>query len=254
MNTQQWLLAACLAASLPAHAQSVLKPIEIKDAELATLRGKYVMPGRIISFGVVMSTTWQNANGDVIGARGTLDVQATTIKPQFYVQMIDQKGLQQAASGNNAIAQGTGTVTGGAGLGTTQGVTQSVRAAGDYNTAYNNVDINVKESGSAPAVATPQGQVLAAGSTITGANGAGSLSVSSTGGGVQMSIAANNNQGTAVQRINESGLMQTATLLGGANAVNNLTQLNVVLRDNLPTAGALDCNLSQLKGLRNMGM
>ncbi len=251
MNTHTWLLAACLAASLPAHAASVLKPIEIKDAELATLRGKYVMPGRIISFGVVMSTTWQNANGDVIGARGTLDVQATTIKPQFYVQMIDQKGLQATA---NALAQGTGTVTGGAGLTTTQGVTQSVRAAGDYNTAYNNVDINVKESNSAPAAAAPQGQVLAAGSTISAANAAGNLSVSSTGGGVQMAINANNNQGAALQSISGAGLLQNATLLGGANAVNNLTQLNVVLRDNLPTAGALDCNLSQLKGLRNMGM
>ncbi|WP_455923346.1 hypothetical protein [Pseudomonas putida] len=249
MNTHTWLLAACLAASLPAQAASILKPIEVKDAELATLRGKYVMPGRIISFGVVMSTTWQNANGDVIGARGTLDVQATTIKPQFYVQMVDQKGLSGAS-----LNQGSGSVTGGAGLTTTQGVTQSVRAAGDYNTAYNNVDINVKESGSAPAAATPQGQVLASGSTISAANAAGNLSVSSTGGGVQMAITANNNQGAALQSISGAGLLQNATLLGGANAVNNLTQLNVVLRDNLPTAGALDCNLSQLKGLRNMGM
>ncbi len=35
--------------------------------------------------------------------------------------------------------------------------------------------------------------------------------------------------------------------------VNNMTQLNVVLRNNLPTTGALDCNLTQLKGLRNLG-
>ena len=66
MKTSTWLVAACLAASLPAHAQ--FKPIEIKDQELSELRGRYVMPGRIISFGVVMSSTWQNARGDSIGA------------------------------------------------------------------------------------------------------------------------------------------------------------------------------------------
>ncbi|MDT9170937.1 hypothetical protein, partial [Escherichia coli] len=77
---------ACLAASLPAHAQ-VFKPIEVKDQELDQLRGRYVMPGRIISFGVVMSSTWQNANGDRIGATAALQVQQSTFKPQFYVSM-----------------------------------------------------------------------------------------------------------------------------------------------------------------------
>jgi hypothetical protein len=234
----------CLAASLPTQAQT-FKPIELKDQELATLRGRYVMPGRIISFGIVMTSTWQNANGEVIGATSSMQIQQSTIKPQFYVSIINEKG------NGSAHSQGTGTVTGGSGLNSTEGVTQVVRAAGDHNTAYNNVDINVTKASQAPAT-QQQGQALAAGSTLVGANGAGSLSVSSTGTGVQFNIVANNNQGSTVQRLAQGGLMQNTTLLGGGNQVSNLTSLNVVLRDNA-TAGSLNGNLDQLKGLRAQG-
>ncbi|MEK1839142.1 MAG: hypothetical protein AAAB23_27860 [Pseudomonas sp.] len=244
MKTPLWLAMVCLAASLPTQAQT-FKPIELKDQELATLRGRYVMPGRIISFGIVMTSTWQNANGEVIGATSSMQIQQSTIKPQFYVSMINEKGNGATSS------QGTGTVIGGNGLNSTEGVTQVVRAAGDHNTAYNNVDINVTKASQAPAT-QQQGQALVAGSTLVGANGAGSLSVSSTGTGVQFNIVANNNQGSTVQRLAQGGLMQNTTLLGGGNQVNNLTSFNVVLRDNA-TAGSLNGNLDQLRGLRTLG-
>lgn len=247
MKTPLWLVVACLAASLPTQAQT-FKPIELKDQELANLRGRYVMPGRIISFGVVMTSTWQNANGEVIGATSSMQIQQSTIKPQFYVSMIDEKGSGSARS----QITGTGTVTGGSGLNSTEGVTQVVRAAGDNNSAYNNVDINVSKASQAPAT-QQQGQALAAGSTLVGANGAGSLSISSTGTGVQLNITANNNQGSTVQRLAQGGLMQNTTLLGGGNQVRNLTALNVVLRDNVPTAESLNGSLDQLKGIRTLG-
>lgn len=247
MKTSIWLAALCMAASLPTQAQT-FKPIELKDQELANLRGRYVMPGRIVSFGIVMTSTWQNANGEVIGATSAMQVQQTTIKPQFYVSMINEKG----SGGTQSSSPGTGTVTGGSGLNTTEGVTQVVRAAGDYNTAHNNVDINVTKANQAPAT-QPQGQALAAGSTLVGANGAGSLSVSSSGTGVQLSIVASDNQGSTLQRLGQGGLMQNTTLLGASNRVSNLTSLNVVLRDNAPTAGSVGTNLDQLKGLRNLG-
>jgi hypothetical protein len=82
MKTPLWLAMACLAASLPSHAEA-FKPIELKDQELANLRGRYVMPGRIVSFGIVMSSTWQNANGDdrgnVHAADSAIDHQATVL-------------------------------------------------------------------------------------------------------------------------------------------------------------------------------
>ena len=77
MNNPFLLALACLAASLPVHAET-FKPIELKDQELATLRGRYVMPGRIVSFGIVMSSTWQNASAAVgcdSSARAMSDIQ-----------------------------------------------------------------------------------------------------------------------------------------------------------------------------------
>lgn len=44
MNTPIWLIAACLAASVPVQAASTFKPVELKDNEMAELRGRYVMP------------------------------------------------------------------------------------------------------------------------------------------------------------------------------------------------------------------
>lgn len=249
MKNPLWLVVACLAASLPTHAET-FKPIELKDQELANLRGRYVMPGRIVSFGIVMSSTWQNAKGDVIGATSTMQIQQSTIKPQFYVSMIDEKGTGRASSA--AAAPGTGTVTGGNGLNTAEGVTQVVRAAGDNNTAYNNVDINVTKANQAPNV-QPQGQALAAGQTLVGENGAGTLNVSASGVGVQFNINAGNNQGSSVQRLAQGGLMQNTTLLGNGNRVNNVTSLNVVMRESVPTAASLNGSLDQLKGLRTFG-
>ncbi|MFJ3259698.1 hypothetical protein ACIPK7_05545 [Pseudomonas sp. NPDC086581] len=239
------LAATCIVACLPVQAESVFKPIELKDQELAQLRGKYVMPGRVISFGIVMSSTWKNAVGDNIGARVSMQIQESTIKPQFYVTTIDEKGTGAAP------AAGTGTVAGGAGLNQTQGVTQSVRAAGDYNTASNNVSIDVKEANQAPVMA--QDGTPLNGSPVSASNGAGTVSVTPGNGGIQLAINANG-QGVAMQQLAAGGLLQAAQMVGGNNAVNNLAQLSVVLKNNLPSTGALDCNLDQLKGLRTMGM
>ena len=77
--------------------------------------------------------------------------------------------------------------------------------------------------------------------------------VSATGSGVQMAIQASGNQGTSLQQVAQGGLLQNTRLLGSANVVNNMTQLNVVLNNNGMSAGALDCNLTQLGALRSIG-
>jgi hypothetical protein len=79
------------------------------------------------------------------------------------------------------------------------------------------------------------------------------VAVSAPGGGIQMAIQASNNQGSALQQVAQGGLLQNTRLLGDSNLVSNLTQLNVVLNNNGASTGALDCNLTQLKGLRNLG-
>jgi len=246
MKTSYWVVAACLAATTSGFADE-FRPIELKDQELAELRGRYVMPGRIISFGVVMSSTWRNASGDLIGASSSMQLQAETVKPEFYVSTIKQSGKGRSHN------EGTGNVTGGAGLNTSRGITQVTRAAGDGNSSNNNIAINVKEASTAPALVPSQGQALIAGQTITGSNAAGSVAVSATGGGVQMAITANNNQGSSLQQVAQGGLLQNTRLLGSSNVVDNMAQLNVVLNNNGPSASVLDCNLNQLTALRTLG-
>ena len=247
MNTSRWLTVLCLAASMPTYASSGFKPIELKDSEMAELRGRYVMPGRIISFGIVMSSTWTNAVGDTITGKASMQVDSSTITPQFYVQTTGASG-----TGTNQNT-GTGNVVGGAGLGTGTGVTQSVRTAGDGNTAYNNVGINVTENGFAPSNIVQSGQVLVAGGTVTGDSAAGRVSVSANNGGLQMAILANHNQGNSLQQIGSGQVLQGTVLTGNTNFVNNMTQLNVVMGNNGLNGPALNCNLDQLKGLRTLG-
>lgn len=247
MNTYRWLTVMCLAASMPAYASSAFKPIELKDSEMADLRGRYVMPGRIISFGIVMSSTWTNAAGDSITANASMQVNSSTVTPQFYVTTTSTVGNGSKPN------TGTGTVIGGSGLGSGQGVTQSVRAAGDGNTANNGVDINVTQNGLAPANFVQSGQALVAGQTITGQSGAGQVSVSAKNGGLQMAILANNNQGNVVQQIGAGNVLQGTVIQGNSNFVNNLTQLNVVLGNNGLNNFAQNLNLNQLKGLRTPG-
>ena len=214
---------------------------------MAELRGRYVMPGRIISFGIVMSSTWTNAVGDTITGKASMQIDSATITPQFYVQTTGSTG-----TGTNQNT-GTGNVVGGAGLGTGTGVTQSVRTAGDGNTAYNNVGINVTENGFAPSNIVQSGQVLVAGGTVTGDSAAGRVSVSANNGGLQMAILANHNQGNSLQQIGGGQVLQGTVLTGNTNFVNNMTQLNVVMGNNGLNNPALNCNLDQLKGLRTLG-
>ncbi|NWD24697.1 hypothetical protein HX864_15590 [Pseudomonas yamanorum] len=247
MNTYRWLTVMCLAASMPAYASSVFKPIEIKDSELADLRGRYVMPGRIISFGIVISSTWTNAVGDSITGSASMHINSSTVTPQFYV-------TTTSTTGNGSTPNtGTGTVVGGSGLGTGQGVTQSVRAAGDGNTANNNVDINVSQNGLSPANIVQSGQALVAGQTITGNSGAGQVSVSAKNGGLQMAILAANNQGNVVQQIGGGNVLQGTVLQGNSNFVSNMTQLNVVLGNNGLNNLGQNLNLNQLRALRTNG-
>ena len=246
MNTSRWLTVLCLAASMPAYASSGFKPIELKDAEMAELRGRYVMPGRIISFGIVMSSTWTNAEGSNITGTANMQIDKTTITPQFYVQTTGSTGTGTRPN------TGTGNVVGGAGLGSGQGATQSARPAGDANAAYNNVGINV-EKGVSPANNLQSGQVLVAGGTVTGDSAAGRVSVSANSGGVQMAIQANHNQGNSLQQIGAGNVLQGTVLTGDSNLVRNITQINVVMNNNGLNNAALNCNLDQLKGLRTLG-
>ncbi|WP_454255433.1 hypothetical protein [Pseudomonas sp. Marseille-Q8238] len=242
MSIRSLLASGILLASLPIHASELFKPIELTDPELAQLRGRYVLPNQIISFGVTMSTFWQNSAGQVIGAQVALNIDGQS-QPNLTVTPIQQ------AIGNGSVTIGNGQVIGGAGLDAVQGIAQSVRTAGDLNSGLNDLSITITRNGSANAPASGEAWT----GSYSDSNGAGSVNISSVNGGMRVALTANNGQGFAQQQIASGGIAQQADISGSLNAVQNLAALNVALRDSPNLDMATYCAWEQLRGLQRAG-
>lgn len=238
MKLHLLLAASCIAASLPAHA---LQPVELSDPELAQLRGRFVMPGRIVHFGVTMESIWQNSKGQVLGGQVNMQINQGMFKPQFTVTTVARDG------GQDAPLAGTGQVQGGAGLGQVSGVSQSVRSAGDFNSAYNDVSIKVSKGNAAPNLGQGS-QTLAAASSSK----AGSVSIAPNSGGLRIVIDALG-QGTSLQQLGAGGLQQHTTIMGSGNAVNSLASLDLILRDSGMSMEQVKACWDQLGNLRPAG-
>ncbi|WP_137822671.1 hypothetical protein [Pseudomonas sp. D(2018)] len=238
MNTKTWWMATLLALSIQAGASDLFKPEELSDAELSQLRGRYVLPDRIISFGVVMTSTWENAAGQVIGAQVGMSLSSGQVQPALYSTPI------QRAGNGSSITPGSGQVIGGSGLDSVRGVVQSVRAAGDGNNGENGLDIRISQGGEAQSA--PATQSWGAEQTVS--NAAGMVRISSGDGGLGIAIQASNGQGTSSQRIGAGGVAQQSAIGGDLNHVRNLASLEVHLRD-VPRVGNLRQSFDQLRGL-----
>src|SRR5690606_805237 len=142
MKTLAWLVGACLQLNHTAQADSPIRPAEVSDAELSELRGRYVMPGRIVHFGVTMSSVWANSAGQTVGAGATFQLDSKA-QPSLYVTDLSGQSDPEVAS----PPPGTGQVVGGAGLRDVQGISQSVRSAGDFNDGLNNLEIVISREG-----------------------------------------------------------------------------------------------------------
>lgn len=235
MKLKTWMLASLLLPAIPVSAASLFQPVEISDAEMANLRGRYILPEGIVHFGVTMSTSWRNSSGAIIGSRVELSVNSLA-KANLTVSMIDGAGDGYSPS------TGTGQVIGGQGLNNVQGISQSVRTAGDYNSGENYVDVHISRS---------PGQTFSTEGQSWGGpqqfqNEAGTVQVSSVNGGLQMQLEANQNQGVASQSIGRGGIAQQANIRGAMNQVHNLTSLNVAMRENPAARQRVYCSLTQL--------
>ena len=235
MKLKTWMLASLLLPAIPVSAASLFQPVEISDAEMANLRGRYILPEGIVHFGVTMSTSWRNSSGAIIGSRVELSVNSLA-KANLTVSMIDGAGDGYSPS------TGTGQVIGGQGLNNVQGISQSVRTAGDYNSGENYVDVHISRS---------PGQTFSTEGQSWGGpqqfqNEAGTAQVSSVNGGLQMQLEANQNQGVASQSIGRGGIAQQANIRGAMNQVHNLTSLNVAMRENPAARQRVYCSLTQL--------
>jgi hypothetical protein len=241
MKTRTWLIAGLIGLSLPVSAGNLFKPVELSDTELAQLRGLYVLPDRVIHFGVTMNTIWQNSAGQSVGALVSLRVDGLA-EPSLHVSFTDQSG------NGTAVTPGAGQVIGGAGLNNVDGIVQSVRSAGDYNDGLNDLSIVVTNGESTLPAATG---VAWSGAGAFG-NDAGEVMVTSHAGGLQIALQAAG-QGTALQQIGSSGISQQTSINGSLNTVRNIAALNVALRERPMGLDLANCTWEQMRALRPTG-
>ncbi len=214
-------------------------PIELSDPELAQLRGRYVLPEHVVHFGVTLTSSWEQS-GQQLGASVSLQLQQG-IQPVLTVSPL-------SSGSGDSPAQGSGIVIGGQGLSQVDGISQSVRTAGDLNTARNDVQINIERNGQAPTLD-------ASGTPLNGAfvhgNALGNATVSASDGKLRIGIATNG-QGAAMQQLG-GGLLQDTRILSDQNRVINSARLDVVLQPGNRAMDAINCNLDQLRALRPTG-
>ncbi len=234
MKLKTWVLASLLLPATSVGASNLFQPVEISDAEMATLRGRYILPEGIVHFGVTMSTSWRNSSGATIGAQVNLTVDNLAAN-------LNVTPLYETGNGN-LPSQGQGQVIGGQGLNNVQGISQSVRTAGDFNNGENYVDVIISHS-PGQAIST-EGQSW--GSNQQFSNEAGAVQVSSVNGGLQMQLQASQGQGAASQSIGRGGINQQANISGALNQVHNLTSLTVAMHENPAAQQRAYCNLNQL--------
>src|SRR5690554_1541587 len=214
-------------------------PIELSDPELAQLRGRYVLPDHVVHFGVTLTSSWEQS-GQQLRASVSLQLQQG-IQPVLTVSHL-------SSAGGDSPAQGSGIVIGGQGLSQVDGISQSVRTAGDLNTAHNDVQISIERNGQAPALDS-SGTPLN-GSFVHG-NALGSATVSAAEGKLRIGIATNG-QGTTLQQLG-GGLLQDTRILSDQNRVINNARLEVVMQPGNRVMDAINCNLDQLRALRPTG-
>lgn len=232
------VVVACM--SLPAAAQSAFRIEEVSDAELAQLRGRFVLPDRVVHFGVTMTTLWQNGAGD-IGAQVQFQVNAGS-QPSLHVSLLSEAGA------GASMPQGGGQVIGGAGLNDVRGVVQSARSAGDYNDTLNTISVRINGSSDPQ---PPAGQSWSGPMALN--NDVGSVQVTREMGGLQISVQANHGQGHAQHSISGGLLAQQSNISGNMNKVLNTTELNVTLRQMALGTDLARCAWEQLRGLQPAG-
>jgi hypothetical protein len=243
MKSHVLLAISLMITSLSAQAGNPFQPVELSDQELAQLRGRFVMPGRIVHFGVTMSSVWENASGQVLGGQVNMQMSEGMFQPLFTVSTVTDDGDLSPPD------SGSGQIHGGSGLASVSGLSQSVRSAGDYNSAYNDISIEVQHGNSAPA-STLDGQPFM--DTLVSVSNAGSVQISPGDGGFRIAIEAFG-QGSSLQQLGSGGLQQQADILGASNRVSNLTAIDLILRDSTMTLDRMEANWKQLGVWRPAG-
>lgn len=214
---------------------------ELSDESLAGLRGRSLIQGRIVRFGVEMASTWQTPAGQTFGAAATLDVSLGGTTPRVtFVPALSAVDPEGAVSGS-AVQTGSAPqpamqVSGASALERVSGVVQSIQVAGDDNRVTNSATVTIGRGASGAPGDRPSGVGQAAMRTASGAV------LSATAGPEGMSVAISvPGAGRVQQQIRasrEGAVRQMAQITGDLQRVDNRLSLCVVL-DRAPAARGL---------------
>ena len=232
--------------------------MEIGDAELAQMRGRWTppgTPGAVAYFGVTMSSTWNASGGQQLASSMSLgmnfdssgNVQVTFLPTLTIVQATSpgNGGAPVASAGNHTVDS--------SGLYNASGLVQGVQVAGDGNIADNVTSLTLATSGDR--VEPAGGGIAYDGQpqTFSAHDGDASASTSISSQGMQVSLTIAG-QGQVQQWINSSSLGQVIALGSDGQSVHNRLQIQLVQRP-LATSVNLSRDLAQSMNLvRGIGM
>lgn len=199
---------------------------QLSDAELGQLRGRFVDKGQIMFFGVQMASEWRTSAGEHLQAGATLhgDLTGRTPRVSFepHLTQISTSGISGVArSGNGATVRGGGEQMG---RGNARGVVQTIQAAGDFNAAANDLQIDVLDTSQYPGAT---GSPKASGSQRLLSGASVSVNYDASGMGVSLDMPGMGNVKQAI--VPSRGLRQSIQLTSNHQQVRNLTRLQLYM-------------------------
>lgn len=221
---------------------------EISDAELSSMRGRYVGTGQILYFGVEMYTKWQTQDGRTLNSGMNLAVDSN-FRPTITIVTQTTAATSQNTAGQNSVS-----INGS--IANVSGVAQSIRIGGDGNTIRNDFNMNIDLH----ATNSPTASTAASGVPL---NGAGSATLSGDNTTTTITLSGNSlsmnvnvpGQGQVLQQLKGgSGFLQSAQIGGDLNSIHNTITINAGMRSAMGLSSAgMQSALNSLRGIRMSG-
>lgn len=227
------------------------------DAELDTLRGRYSGPTGVVAIGIDLRSIWQTPDGTQLSASAAITANASELN-RGEVRISTQASVTPG-TGSSTVPPSTSSIdstrriTGTDPTRQAGGLVQAVQLAGDRNTAFNRLQVDMLgNSQEPPAVAGASDARIATASLPNGTRASASVAQ----GGLQVDLRVAN-VGTASQRvgtdIDSPGIKQSIRIASDGHAVQNDASLRLTLAPTTARSMVLDSvmrSISSVIGLK----
>ncbi|HEV7618453.1 MAG TPA: hypothetical protein VGO51_10175 [Burkholderiaceae bacterium] len=218
----------------------------IDDEQMAGVAGKFTIAGEVVGMNLIMTSSWQAANGQRLDAAAALSV-ALPNSGHAQAHFSASASATDPQNSENPPPGSTGIVSQGSGLQSIAGVAQVIQVAGDGNGASNRASVQATTNN---VVASGGNEQLKA--SYVASNGAEAVvSIANNGVSLRLTVPA---VGNAQQQVNMAGMgsiQQNIQIAASRQQVVNQMQLQLQL---LPYSNAvlasqgLSQSLNMLRG------